>query len=269
MKTKFFGVGLVCMLMLSMVFMSGCTEERKSNLEPITDMESEGKINLTNETEAISKGRNEPEKQGIIEKIFSIQIKSNSKDLLPTLEHLETGWELVKDEAKNVNDWSIEDQNRVGGRGFIEGHYRTFKKGAFNLAGLANYQSISFSISLYSMDGIKEVIEAKKQDTERKEYFYNETYEDQEYNEKNQEFETVNKTRELRVGISKLKNPDIGEGCVMWCKSESNSFFGEVKRYYITFIKKNVFVEVSCTSLDTQKAIENCIKQAKFVDSKI
>lgn len=195
---------------------------------------------------------------------FSNDITSGSEDLLPTIDDFPIGWEVTYDKPKDMTKWSVEDQEKVKERGFIEGYYRDFQKGAGNLADIDEVEVVEFSISLYSKDKVKEVLADSKSEIALGSRTYTTTEE-----ELNDDGDWVDVEVEKEVTLSKLKNPNIGDESLMWSEAEENDFWGEIKEYHLAFIEKNVFVELTCKSLSSETSINNCIDNAKVVSKKI
>jgi len=270
----------ILVLSFLMVFFSGCTQNENSvststnspisDKSNLTETSANVSVNVSGQRVTSNNSTKETEtKQSDLDKLISGQIKSDSKSLLPTLDDFDFGWELEIDKAKNMSETSAENQARVYSRGYVEGHYRQFKKGGSNLAELGKIEYILFSISLYDKTHVAEVLADHKADIDKGFYTYNETYEDEEYNETTEEFENVTLVRETNVTYAQLKDPEIGDKSLMWSESEIAGFLGEIKKYHLAFVKKNVYVELTCSSFDTDKSINNCLNYAKFVEAKI
>jgi hypothetical protein len=275
-------IGLLLSLMIAVVLLSGCTQtENDFANSSNSSFESTSNISETPNTNVsenmppqevvanASTSDKDNSKQSDLDKLISGQIKSDSALLLPTIDDFDYGWELDEDEAKNISDWSSDRQNLLLSRGFIEGHYRQFKKGGSNLAELGKIEYVLFSISLYDKSHMEEIVAEKRAELEEGRYSYNETYLDEEYNESTYQLENVTKTREHNITYSFLKDPKIGDSSLMWSEAEDNDFLGEVKKYHLAFTKKNVWLELTCSSLDTDKSVGNCLKYAKVVEAKI
>lgn len=197
--------------------------------------------------------------------LFSNDITSNSKSYLPTIDDFEMGWEMTKSEPKDpLKLWSTESEEKADERGFIEGYYVTFEKGQANLADIENYESVEFSISLYSKNKVNEIIDDINNNVEKGTRSYTTTEE-----QLNDDFEYEDVEIEVTLKLAKLKNPNIGDESIFWSESEENEFWGEIKKYRLAFVEKNVYVEIYCEGLDTEKSINNCIDNAKLISKNI
>lgn len=227
---------------------------------------------------------NEPETTEVKTSLFSNDITSNSKSLLPTIDDFAMGWEITKNEAKDSSTWSVEDQERVNDRGFIEGYYLNFQIGTESLSDIENVEKVKFSISLYSKDKVIEVLNDNKKEIELGERKYNYTEEQEDYVmiidgeelecdtaffETECDWVTTLMTIEEVVKLSYLKNPNIGDESLFWSETEENEFWGDIKTYHLAFVEKNVYIELTCESLNTEKSINNCIENAELVSKNI
>jgi len=206
-------------------------------------------------------------KQNVISAIISKDITANSKDLLPTLDDLEIGWEMTFDKAKDKSDWVNEDRQKAESRGFIEGYYRQFQKGTVNLQDMS-IMALDISISLYSREGAKEVMKETRENIASGEKRYNETSEKEEYTDKGI-WETVNATEETIEKLSLLKDPKVADESIMYSITISNDFIGNVKRYCVEFIQENVWADVCCGSLQSENCLGLVQEQAEFISKNI
>jgi len=196
-------------------------------------------------------------------------VNSDSESFLPTIDDFETGWEIPLDEVKNSSLWAEEDQEIARNRGFIEGHYRTFEKGGVSFAQFEQTEAIGFSISLYSKEGIEELLMDTEEEIAKGTREEVQIYDDIEFNEETYEWDDVEKEKTVDVKLSRLKNPQIGDNSIMWSETSEIGIIGEVKIYFLEFTKHNVFVRLRCGSFDVDKSVNNCINYANFVENKI
>ena len=256
---------------LLLILLVGCTTESQdnsigsNNSNSISNEQNNIIADSVETTQVENQIVKEPEPVEEKKSLFSNDITSNSKSYLPTIDDFEMGWEMTNNKPKDpLKLWSTESEEKADERGFIEGHYITFEKGQANLADIENYESVEFSISLYSKDKVKEIIDDIDSTVEKGTRSYTTTEE-----ELNDDFEYEDVEVEVILKLAKLKNPNIGDESVFWSESEENEFWGEIKKYRLAFVEKNAYVEIYCEGLDTEKSINNCIDNAKLVSKKI
>lgn len=254
-----------------LILLVGCTTNSQdktinsNNQNPVSNEQNNNIADSIETTQAEEQLVEESEPVEEKKSLFSNDITSNSKSYLPTIDDFEMGWEMTDNEPKDpLKLWSTENEEKADERGFIEGHYVTFEKGQANLADIENYESVEFSISLYSKDKVKQILEDINVNVEKGTRSYTSTEE-----QLNDDFEYEDVEVEVTLKLSKLKNPNIGDESIFWSESEENEFWGEIKKYRLAFVEKNVYVEIYCAGLDTEKSINTCIENAKLVSKKI
>lgn len=187
--------------------------------------------------------------QSIVKDAMSSDFTGDIKNTLPTINDFETGFEISLDKDKNIDNWKIEDKNKALERGYQQGYYRDFEKGSASLFDIDNYEAVQFNLSVYSKDKILDVLQ-----------------EDILLVEKGEKISVDDDNEEIKYLYNLLKDPKIGDKSIMWSSQMEEL---SLKKYNLSFVKKNVYVNITCFSGDTQKAVDSCIDWAKFVERNI
>ena len=200
------------------------------------------------------------EEKSIISNLLNNEITEISDDFFPTLDDFELGWEIVEEAESKAED------------GFLEAYSKLYQKGGSSLADAFTMENLKIVIYLYSLEEIDNKFNEAKERVDGGEDIYVHTYEDENYecdDDYNCEWVTEEVTEESLVKLSYLKDPNIGDKSIMWSEAMDYGMLGEIKIYYIVFIKDNVYTYITSGSFSSEESIEKCVEYAEFVEKRI
>jgi hypothetical protein len=262
-------IGGVLIFGLIFGIMSINFKDKNTGTQDLSNLNSNVSTEVTEPT--LSETPTEPPKSIVesVKDIVSTDFKGDLKSILPTIDDFNMGWQIEEDKSKDNEGLTEEQINKRTERGFKEGYYRSFEKGSWSLATLQTYELVGFSVSVYTKEGVQEILAETNANILAGSITTLEPTEQLEYNDEMEEYETITIDENVTEKLAVLKNPNIGSDSVFYSSARENEYFGEFKKYYLEFTKKNVWVKIICYSGDSQKAIDNCINWAEFVDKKI
>lgn len=242
------------------------SKDKNIGIQDSSNLNSNVSTEVTEPT--LSETPTEPPKSIVesVKDIVSTDFKGDLKSVLPTIEDFNVGFEIISNKAKTIDDFATEDKERAIVNGFIEGWERRFQKGSASLYDLDNYEIVYIDISIYPKDNILNVYNYVQEKVDSGILKQKTMVDYEEYDEELEDWVTKQKEEEKTFVLGQLKDPQIGDKSILWSQQEKDTMF---KMYTVTFIKNNVRVAVGCFSSDSQKAIDNCINWAEFVEKKI
>ena len=188
-----------------------------------------------------------------------------TKELIPTVE--DVGWEMIFDKEQNINEFDEEYRSLLINKGFKEGYTKIF-------INEQNLERMIVHTTISSKEGIDELLELNRKNIEKGERRDTQLIEirdiqieDIQVTEGEIADTPIIETEEIEIitRLSLLKNPKIGDESVMWRETSNMG----LRLYNIAFVKKNVYVMVSCNLEGDQDAIKDCIEYAELVEEKI